>query len=185
MSQSRKKYDAPVAYLLSMNDSFIYVSNKYTAILMYELWTQKIIESQLSTKISVYAIMPPTPWPTWSRTHIIALLNGCWKKVRIAYGVYESGQPVTLVDKTKSVFRADNYEQHAKILHSKMTTSERVALHNTLLYPSVLELILRSPSPMAARTALEIENASYFPDGTSATKYITSVWKYLKYESKI
>jgi hypothetical protein len=184
MSKSRKKYDAPVAYLLCMGDSFIYVSNKYTSILMYELWTQKIIESKLSTKISMYAIMPPTPWPTWSRTHIIALLNGCWKKVRIAYGVYDFGQPVTLIDKTKSVFRADNYEQHVKVLHSKMTTTERVALHNTLLYPSVLELVLRSPSPLAAKTALMIEKIETFPDGSSATKYISSVWKYLKYESK-
>ena len=184
MGSSRRKYDAPVAYLVITDDRQIYISNKYTAILMYELWVDNIMRTGISCTIALYAILPPTPWPTWSRTHIISLLNGCWKRSRIAYAKYANGIPISVFDKTKSAFRLDHYEQHFIIAHSKMTTDEKNALNNTLMYPQVLELVLRSSSPIAAKTALIIENMTLFPDGTSATKYIKSVWKYLKYETK-
>lgn len=184
MASSRRKFDAPVAYLLIAGEQYMYVSNKYTTVLMYELWTERIVKTQKTCTIAMYAILPPTPWPTWSRTHIISLLNGCWKRTRIAYAKYVDGIPVSVIDKTKTAFRLDHYEQHFMLVHSNMSNDERIALNNTLMYPQVLELVLRSSSPIAAKTALIIENMSLFPDGTSAIKYIKSVWKYLKYETR-
>lgn len=180
MASSRKRYDCPVAYHIGTSTSSVYVSNKYTALLIYDLWLNEAIDQKKTDSLTLFSILPPTAWPTWSRQHIISLLNGCWHKRVIAKHVISNGDVVKATDYRKNNYKPDNYERLVITAHTKLTEQELIALNNTMMYPQVLNHILRSPSPLAAKVALEIEHMATFPDGTSATRYIKPVWNFLK-----
>lgn len=180
MASSRKRYDSPVAYYVGTSTTSVYISNKYTALLIYDLWLNEAIEQNKTDSLALHAILPPTPWPTWSRQHIISLLNGCWHKRVIAKHAIVNGSVIKATDYRKNNYKPDNYERTVVLAHTKLSEQESIALNNTMMYPQVLNHVLRSPSPLAAKVALEIEHMATFPDGTSATRYIKPVWNFLK-----
>jgi hypothetical protein len=180
MASSRKRYDCPVAYHVSTNSIGVYVSNKYTALLIYDLWLSDAIEQRKTDVLSLFSILPPTPWPTWSRQHIISLLNNCWHKRVLAKHTITDGDVIKATDYRRNNYKPDNYERLVITAHTKLTEQESIALNNTMMYPQVLNHVLRSPSPMAAKIALEIDCMSFFPDGTSATRHIKPVWNFLR-----
>lgn len=180
MSNSRKVYNTPVAYRIAKDNDVVYVSNKHTAILVFDNWANLCVTQLLSATISIYAVMPPTPWPTWSRRHIISLLNGCWHKSLVAYRKFEDGIPVSVKDFRNVKSWVDNYEYLTESIYETLNVNERAALNNALMYPQILQHILRSPHPSVAILALKIDGLSTYPDGTSSLKHLPKIWKYLK-----
>jgi hypothetical protein len=148
--------------------------------LIYQLWLEQSIQTKLTTQLKVDALLPPTAWPTWSRKHIISLLNGCWHQTSIVKTSLVDGVVISCKDYSKAKFNADNYELHATVMHSKLSTAESTALNNTLMFPQILKLILRAPSVLAAKTALKLDGMSVFPDGSSSIKHLHVVWKFLR-----
>lgn len=180
MSSSRRRYNTPVAYYVSSSTAGVYISNKYTALLIYQIWLEQSIKMQLTTQLKIDALLPPTVWPAWSRKHIISLLNGCWHQSSIVKTSIVNGVVVNCKDYSRSKFNADNYELHANVIHKSMSSSESIALNNTIMFPQILKLILRAPSILAAKTALRLDKLSVFPDGSSSTKHLHVVWKFLR-----
>lgn len=183
MSKSRRLYNTPVAYRVSKNDDVVFVSNKHTALLVFDNWSNICIDQQLTAELAIYAVMPPTPWPTWSRRHIISLLNGCWHKSLLASKRFENGIAISVKDFRHVKTWVDNYELLSITLYESMHQNERTALNNAMMYPQVLQHILRSPHPAIAAMALKIDGLSRYPDGTSTLKHLPKVWKYIKVDS--
>jgi protease II len=73
----------------------------------------------------------------------------------------------------------DEYEWFASHKWNDMQPNVCHSLTQSLLYPQVLQHVLRAPTPLAARIALELDKLSVFPDGTSSTKYVKQVWEYI------
>lgn len=183
MSNSRRLYNTPVAYQVSKNDNVVFVSNKHTALLIFDLWCNQSIECNHDAIITMHAVMPPTPWPTWSRRHIISLLNGCWTKSLIAKKVISDGTATAVKDFRHIKSWADNYEYLSMVIYESMSQSERAALNNALMYPQVLAHIMRSFHPSVAMMALKLDGMTKYPDGTSTLKHLPKIWKYLKVDS--
>jgi len=50
-----------------------------------------------------------------------------------------------------------------------------------LMYPNILQLILRAPTALSARVALKVEGYLKWQDGTTIN-HIDKVWEYLHFE---
>jgi len=179
-TRKRSNYH-PVCYIVSGNGHNVTVSNQFVAKIIYRLWIQLSVEKHYSTTVIVNAVMSPNSWSTWSRRHIISLLNGSWKKRLICKASVANGEYKEHMYNTQFKLTGDEYESHA--IHTYSTLSQPVAhaLNNALMYPNILQLILRAPTALAASVALKVEGYLTWEDGTKIT-HINNVWEYLHFE---
>jgi hypothetical protein len=175
MASIRKKYNAPVAYYVHINDIGVHISNKYTAILIFELY---ISQASNNDVIEMKAIYPPTPWPTWSRSHIVSLLNGCWHEITLGKYTFKNGTLIDVIDYTKSNYKPDHYDQHAIHSHNLLSKGEKQTLNKILSTPELLKLIIQSPTSMSAKLAMKYINSvdtTHIP-----LSHVVPCWKFLR-----
>lgn len=176
MPSIRKKYNAPVAYYVHANNVGVHVSNKYTAKLIFELL---VINAKGNDIIEMKAILPPTMWPSWSRTHIISLLNGCWHASLIGRYVYKNNKLVDVVDYSKSNYKTDHYERHAEFMHDALSYGEKQTLNYILSTPELFKLIVQSPTAASAKMTMKYLNKI---DKTINVplSHVVTCWKFLR-----
>lgn len=175
MASHRKKYIAPVAYYVHINNVGVHVSNKYTAILILELFVSGASRNDV---VEMKSIFPPNQWPTWSRRHIISLLNGCWYSAILARYVYKDNKLVSVIDYTKSNHKPDHYERHAEFMHDALTQGEKQTLNYILSTPEILKLILQAPTASSARIAMKYINS--ISSMSIPLTHVVTCWKFLK-----
>jgi hypothetical protein len=175
MPSRRKKYNAPVAYYVHANNVGVHISNKYTAILIFDLF---VANAKGNDIIEMKCIYPPTMWPSWSRTHIISLLNGCWHESTVARYVYKNNKLVEVLDYTKSNYKTDNYDRHAYYSHNVLSQGEKQTLNYILSTPEILKLIIQSPTAMSARLAIKYLSST--GDNAIPLSHVVPCWKFLR-----
>lgn len=179
MPTRRRTTYHPVCYYVDSPLGRVYISNQFTAKVIYQLWCQYCCDYAIDGVVVLHAMMSPNGWSVWSRKHIIDLLNGGWKTRLLCKSIInDSIRKETLFNASVSA-NTDKYEWWAKHRWNDMHPNVCHSLTQSLLYPQVLQHILRAPTPLAARIALELDQLSVFPDGTSATTHIKQVWDYI------
>ena len=179
-TRKRSNYH-PVCYVVSGNGHSVAVSNQFVAKIIYKLWIQKSVEKNITTAVIIDAWMSPNSWSTWSRKHIIALLNGSWKKRLICKAIVSNGAYKEIMYNTQIKLTGDEYESFATYNYTTLSNPVAHALNNALMYPNILQLILRAPTALAARVALKVEGYVLWQDGTRIS-HIDTVWEYLHFE---
>ncbi len=175
MASHRKKYIAPVAYYVHANNVGVHISNKYTAILIFELFVSKASGNDV---VEMKSIFPPNPWPAWSRTHIISLLNGCWYSATLARYVYKDNKLVSVIDYTKTNYKPDHYDRHAEYMHDNLTHGEKQTLNKILSTPELLKLVLQAPTPESAKVAIKYLNTT--KTTSIPLMHVVTCWKFLR-----
>jgi hypothetical protein len=176
MPSIRKKYNAPVAYYVHANNVGVHVSNKYTAKLIFELL---VINAKGNDIIEMKAILPPTMWPSWSRTHIISLLNGCWHASLIGRYVYKNNKLVEVTDYSRNSYKTDHYERHAEFMHDALSYGEKQTLNYILSTPELFKLIVQSPTAASAKVAMKYLNKIDKTNNVPLSHVVTC-WKFLR-----
>ena len=179
-TRKRSNYH-PVCYVVSGNGHNVAVSNQFVAKIIYQLWIQLSVSKNIATTVTIDAYMSPNSWSTWSRRHIIALLNGTWTKRLICKATVANGEYKEHMYNTQIKITGDEYESFAKHTYSKLSKPVAHALNNALMYPNILQLILRAPTALSARVALKVEGYLKWQDGTTIN-HIDKVWEYLHFE---
>jgi len=175
MPSRRKKYNAPVAYYVHANNVGVHISNKYTALLIFELFVSNAKSNDI---IEIKCIYPPTMWPSWTRTHIISLLNGCWHESLLARYVFSNGNLASVIDYTKSNHKPDHYEKHACFLHEALTHGEKQTLNYILSTPEILKLVIQSPTAVSAKLAVKYLVST--GNKTIPLSHVVPCWKFLR-----
>ncbi len=179
-TRKRSNYH-PVCYVVSGNGHNVAVSNQFVAKIIYQLWIQLSVSKNIATTVTIDAYMSPNSWSTWSRRHIIALLNGSWTKRLICKATVANGEYKEHMYNTQIKITGDEYESFAKHTYSQLSKPVAHALNNALMYPNILQLILRAPTALSARVALKVEGYLKWQDGTKID-HIDKVWEYLHFE---
>lgn len=179
MPTRRRSAYHPVCYYVDSPLGRVHISNQFTAKIIYQLWCQYSCDYNLDGVVTVHALMSPNGWSTWSRKHVIDLLNGGWKARLLCKSIISNSERKETLFNASVKISTDEYEWFSIHKWNNMNSTVNHQLTLTLMYPQVLQHILRSPTPLAARMALEIDKLSVFPDGTSSTKYVKQVWEYI------
>ena len=179
-TRKRSNYH-PVCYIVSGNGHNVTVSNQFVAKIIYQLWTQLSVSKKLSTTVVIDALMSPNSWSTWSRKHVISLLNGSWKKRLLCKTTIKDGVHSEVIYNTQIKLTGDEYESFATNTYSNLSKPVAHALNNALMYTNILRLILRAPTALAAQIALKVEGYLTWQDGTKIS-HIDKVWEYLHFE---
>lgn len=183
MPTRRRSNHHAVAYTIKGLGHCVTVNTKFTAKVIYQLWIQLAREKQLKGSVTVYALMSPTSWSEWSRKHIIALMNNSWKWRMMCKTIIDNEQTKEIESNTNFTIRGDLYESNAEYTYKDLPHTVLHALHMSMLYPEVLQLLLRAPTALSAKVAMKTANYITWPDGTKID-HIDKVWEYLHLEVK-
>lgn len=170
-----------VAYTVKGLGHCVTVNTKFTAKIIYQLWIQLAREKEMKGTIAVYALMSPTSWSEWGRRHIIALMNNAWKWRLMCKTIIDKDQVKEIESNTNFIVKGDLYESNSEYTYKDLPHTVLHALHNTMLYPEVLRLVLRAPTALSARVAMKTAGYLVWPDGTKID-HIDKVWEYLHFE---
>ena len=181
-SRRRTNYHA-VAYTIKGLGYSVTVSNQFVAKIIYQYWIMIAEQKKLTGDVSVYALMSPNGWSTWSRKHIIALMNNLWKWRLMCKTIITNEQTKETISNTQFKVTGDDYERNANYEYKQMPTAVLHALHNAMFYPNVLQILLREPTALAAKIGIKTEGYLHWPDG-SKVDHIDKVWEYLHFEVK-
>lgn len=181
-TRKRSNYH-PVCYIVTGGTHRVCVNNQFVAKIIYQLWQQLSVQEKRSRTISVYALMSPNSWSTWGRKHIIQLINGMWKERLVTKCVVIDGVIQSNTANAEFKLFGDDYERHAEYVYRDMPQHVRSSLHHCLMYPQILQIILRAPTGLAAEIALKVSGILFFEKGLRITN-VKEVWTYLHYEVK-
>jgi hypothetical protein len=170
-----------VAYTVKGVGYSVTVSNQFVAKVIYQHWIILAQQKNMKGDIRVYALMSPNSWSTWSRKHIIALMNNAWKWRLLCKTHIDNDLTKETQNNTQFKITGDEYERFAEYEYSNMHPSTTLALHNAMLYPEVLRLLLRAPTALSAKVAMKVAGYLIWPDGTKVD-HIDKVWEYLHFE---
>jgi len=183
MPTRRRNNYHPVCYVVSSNGYNVAVTNQFVAKIIYQLWIQRNIDKNTDARVSVYALMSPNGWSTWSKKHIIGLMNGMWKKRMLCKAQIKDGECKHILNNSAMKITGDQYESHAEFTYNTMNESVMQSLTNTITYPNVLQLVLRAPTALSAKVAMKTEGYIRWEDGTKVD-HIDKVWEYLHFEAR-
>jgi len=181
-TRKRSNYH-PVCYIVTGGTHRVCVNNQFVAKIIFQLWCQQAVQNKRSRTVTVYALMSPNSWSTWSRKHIIQLINGMWKERLVNKCVIVDGVPTDSTANSEFKLFGDDYERHAEFVYRSMAQHIQSSLHHCLMYPQILQIILRAPTALAAEIALKVAGITRF-DATKRISNIKEVWNYLHYEVK-
>ena len=173
----------PVCYLITSGSYRVSVSNQFTAKIIYQLWCQVAIRKQTTTTVTVMALMSPTSYGTWGKKHIIQLINGVWKQRLVAKSIIKQGVQHEQTANAEFKLYGDEYEWSAFKTYDALPTHIATSVTNALMYPQILQLILRAPTALAAHVAIKVEGLTHYDDDTKITN-IKEVWNFLHHEVK-
>lgn len=183
MPSRKRNNHYPVCYLVTSKSYRVSVSNQFTAKIIYQLWCQLAIKNQSTTTVTVTALMSPSSYGTWGKKHIIQLLNGMWKERLVAKSIIKQGIQHEQTANAQFKLYGDEYEWTAIDSYEKLPVHIATSLTNALMYPQILQIILRAPTALAAHLALKVEGLTHYDDETRITN-IKEVWNYLHHEVK-
>ena len=181
-TRRRNNYHA-VCYVVTSNDYSVAVSNQFVAKIIYQLWIQRNLDKNINAVVTVTALMSPNSWSTWSKKHIIGLLNGTWKQRLLCKAQIKNGECQHILNNAAMKITGDHYESNAIQTYRKTNDRIMTSLTNTLTYPNILQLVLRAPTALAAKVAMKTEGYLKWEDG-SKVDYIDKVWEYLHFETR-
>jgi len=159
------------------------VSNQFVAKIIYQQWIYVSQQKAIDNVISVHALMSPNSWSTWSRKHIVRLLNNAWKWRLLCKTVIKNNTTKETISNTQMKVTGDDYEYNAEYTYSNMSKQVAHALDNALSDANILRLLLRAPTGLAAHVAIKNEGYLKWADGTRID-HIKEVWEFLNYEVK-
>lgn len=168
----------PVCYLITSGSYRVAVSNQFTAKIIYQLWCQLAIQQQSSTTVTVTALMSPSSLGTWGRKYIIQLMNGVWKQRLVAKSIIKQGIQHEQTANAQFKLYGDEYEWSAKKMYQTLQPHVAASLTNALMYPQILQIILRAPTALAADVAMKVEGLTHYDDDTKITN-IKEIWNFL------
>jgi hypothetical protein len=183
MPSRRRSNSHAVAYTIKGLGNSVTVSNQFVAKIIYKQWVMLAQQKEITGTVAVYALMSPNGWSTWSRKHIIALMNNAWKWRLMCKTIITKQETKETLTNNQFTVTGDEYERFAEYEYSTMHHNVLHALHNATMYPNVLRLLLRAPTALSARVAMKIEGYLFWPDGTKID-HIDKVWEYLNFENK-
>lgn len=181
-TRNRNNYH-PVCYVVTSNSYSVTVTNQFVAKIIYQLWIQRNIDKNINATVAVYALMSPNSWSTWSKKHIVGLMNGTWKKRTLCKAQIKDGECKHILNNSAMKVTGDHYEDHTAFTYRNMNESVMQSLTNTLTYPAVLQLVLRAPTALAAKVAMKTEGYTRWEDG-SKIDHIDKVWEFLHFETR-
>jgi len=181
-TRRRSAYHA-VCYIVSSNKRNVAVSNQFVAKIVYQHWISICQQNAIDNVISVHALMSPNSWSTWSRKHIVRLLNNAWKWRLLCKTVIKNETTKETMSNTQMKITGDDYEYNAEYTYSSLPKPVLHALDNALSDANILQLLLRAPTALSAHVAVKAEGYVKWADGTRID-HIKQVWEFLNYEVK-